>query len=357
MPDPAQPQKPGAMAPRKFKTGARPTPRWKLSAATPHRVYKSPLTQIAYVPAKLDMWGNDAHGDCVTAEEAAAKAMNSPEIFIDSATVVAWASAGGFLEGANLTDVMDAMKVKGFQVGQQLYNDGGYTSVDFSNETNLQSALCAGPVKIGIDSSALPSGAGNGQGWVATGGTPQQFTNEDHCVNLCGYGPAGWLFEQLNVPLPSNLSSTTPGYLLYTWSTIGFVDHAWLMSTCGEAWLRNPTTVGVPPLPTPTPTPPPTPTPTPTPPPTPTPVPTGNELVLASDLPAGTYPLSSGGALTAQQIEQALSTGSYTHADLQAIAIAAISAMGPMMGRRANPIIDAIIQAIIAWLQTMLPAR
>jgi hypothetical protein len=39
----------------------------------------------------------------------------------------------------------------------------------------------------------------------------------------------------------------------YTWSTIGVVDHAWIMSTCVEAWTRQPTTVGVPPLPGPTP--------------------------------------------------------------------------------------------------------
>jgi len=33
-------------------------------------------------PPKLSMWGNDVHGDCVTAEEAFAMAWHSPEIFI-----------------------------------------------------------------------------------------------------------------------------------------------------------------------------------------------------------------------------------------------------------------------------------
>ena len=115
---------------------------------------------------------------------------------------------------------------------------------------------------------------------MAVGGTPQQYTSEDHCVGLWGYGPSAWLFRQLGVALPSPLTGTETGYLLYTWATIGFVDHAWIMSTVGEAWLRSPTTVGELPAPTPTPTPtpvPPVPTPTPTPvpptPPTPTPAP------------------------------------------------------------------------------------
>jgi hypothetical protein len=205
------------------------------------------------------MWGNDQYGDCVSAEEAFAKACYNPEIFLSASVVVAWAQRYGFRDGANLTDVMDQMIKQGFPgAGNQLYDDGPYSAVDYSNEVVLQSALDSGPVKIGIDSSALPQGAGNQQGWVAVGGRPHQFQNEDHCVALAGYGSAQWLFQQLNVTLPSNagITPTTPGYLLFTWSTIGFVDHAWIMSTVGEAWLRNPTTVGVPPLPGPTPPPP-----------------------------------------------------------------------------------------------------
>ncbi len=263
-----------------FHRGAKKSPRHKLLAASPHRVTSSPPPQFAFVPKQLDMWGNDQYGDCVSAEEAFAKACYSPEIFIPTQTVTSWAQAGGFLNGADLTSVMDAMKQAGFVVGQQMYNDGPYTGVDYSNETVLQSALSQGPVKIAIDANALPSGAGNQQGWVGTGGSPGQFGNTDHCVAICGYGPASWLFQQLGIPLPAGLSS---GYLLYTWSTIGFVDHAWIMSTCVEAWLRNPTTVGVPPLPGPTPPPvPPTP-----------PSPPSNLAVatLTTSVPPGTYPV------------------------------------------------------------------
>lgn len=230
----------------RFYRGAQPTPRHKLLGAMPFRMVKAPPPQAAWVPQKLDCWGNDQYGDCVTAEEAFAKATFSPELFLDSSTVISWASRHGFLNGAVLTDVLDAMQAQGFQVGSQTYNDGGYRGVDFSSETTLQAALSLGPVKIGIDADALPDGAGNGNGWYALGGGKANQT--DHCVSLCGYGTASYLFQQLGVPLPAALPPTVSGYLLFTWGSIGFVDHSWILGTCTEAWIRTPTTVGVPPL-------------------------------------------------------------------------------------------------------------
>ncbi len=235
---------------KKFARGAKPTPRHKLLAAPQYKASVAAPAQVAIVPKQLDMWGNDEYGDCVSAEEAFAKACYSPEIFIPAATVVAWAQKRGYRDGADLTEVMDSMRSDGFVVGTQKYNDGGYASVDYSTESVLQNAIAAGPVKIGIDADALPSGAGNDQGWYALG--KGSFRNEDHCVALCGYGTATYLYGQLGVPLPAALTGKS-GYLLYTWSTIGFVDHAWIMSTVGEAWVRSPTTVGVPPLAPPTP--------------------------------------------------------------------------------------------------------
>lgn len=234
------------MADPRFMTGAKPTPRHKLLAAKPHIVIYAPPPQAAYVPAKLDPWGNATYGCCVTSEEAFAKACYSPEIFITADMVVAWASRHGYLNGANLLEVMQSMQKDGFQVGSQQYDDGPPTGVDYSNELTLQSAISQGPVKIGIASSCLPSTAGHHQGWEAVG--PAHNSGMDHCVGLAGYGTAQWLYQQLGVPLPSALQPAQKGYLLFTWSTIGFVDHPWIMSACGEAWLRNPTTLGVPPL-------------------------------------------------------------------------------------------------------------
>lgn len=234
--------------------GAKPTPRHKLLVSSPHRVVKVPPPQFAVVPKQLSMWDNDVDGDCVTAEEAYAKAVWSiqsglPELFVPDAEVIRWATAGGYLNGATLTDVMDSMIQSGFQINGQTYNDGPYNGVDWTNETVLQSAIATGPVKIGIDANALPPEAGIGNGWYSI--TTGQFGNEDHCVGLSGYGSASYLFSQLGVPVPTGLDPTTTGYLLFTWDSIGFVTHGWLMGTCAEAWVRNPTTPGQGPTPVP----------------------------------------------------------------------------------------------------------
>lgn len=239
------------MADSKFARGAKPSPRSRLLAAPPHLIAAAPPPNAAYVPSRLDVWGNDTYGDCVTAEEAFARACYTPEIFIDAQTVVGWARRYGFLNGAGLTDVMDVARKHGFVVGAQTYDCGPYMGVDYASETVLQSALALGPVKIAIDADALPSAAGNQQGWQDTGGG--RYPNTDHCVSLCGYGTAEYLYKRLSVALPSALKPGQGGYLLFTWGTIGFVDHPWILSTCAEAWLRNPTTVGVPPLTPPTP--------------------------------------------------------------------------------------------------------
>ena len=258
--------------------GLRKTPRHKLAAAIPFRPLKAPSDGFAIVPSQLSMWDNDRDGDCVTAEEAFAKAVWSimcgqPELFIPDAEVIRWASKYGFLNGAELPDVMDKMAVDGFTVGGVNYKDGPYgQAVDYSNESTLQSAIETGPVKIGIDADALSPDAGNGSGWFSIGGSPGSWTNEDHCVGLCGHGTASFLFGKLGLPVPSAIDPTKRGYLLFTWSSIGFVDHDWLMSTEAEAWVRNPTTVGQSPVPGPGPSPtPPGPTPVP---PSPTPGPT-----------------------------------------------------------------------------------
>lgn len=295
---PVAPEKlPPVKAQRRFKTGAKPTPRHVLIAAPKFLRHVAAAPAIAYVPSKLSFWLNNQDGDCVTAEEAFAKACSG--IYITDATVQTWASQNGVLNGADLNQVLTMMQTAGFKQDGNTYNDGPAVTVDYSNETVLQQALTVGPVKIGIDADALPVTAGNQSGWVATGGSPGSFTSEDHCVCLAGFGTAQFLFSQLQVPLPASLSPTTNGYLLFTWNTIGFVDHAWIMSTTGEAWVRNPTTnvVGTntpqpdpplnPPAPVP-PTPPVPPGPAPVPPsPTPGPLPIAGNLVMQGTFPDG----------------------------------------------------------------------
>ena len=232
---------------RPLKTGARPTPRHKLLAAMPFQQRPIIRARPIIVPSFLEVWLNDTYGDCVTAEEAAAIAFFSvmcglPETKITDATVKAFCDKFGFLNGADLSEVMDKMESDGFQQDAG-YKDGKYAAVDYSNEAALQSALEIGPVKLGMDSSALPSGAGNKNGWYASGGKPGQFSNEDHCTGLWNHGASKDLFDALKTPMPSGFPDT--GYHFYTWGTVGVVDHAWVMSTVGEAWIRNPTTVGL----------------------------------------------------------------------------------------------------------------
>jgi hypothetical protein len=233
--------------------GARPTPRHKLAGVAPHRIVGASPPQVIVVPPFLEMWLNDQYGSCVSTQEAFSKAAYSvqkglPETKITDATLMAFCTKYDLLNGADLPQVMDLMIKDGFHQDGVTYTDGPYQGIDYANEAILQNAISIGPVNIGIDANALPSEAGNANGWYASGGSPGQFNNEDHCVALCGYGPSAALFQALGVPMPSGFPAN--GYLLFTWSTIGVVDHAWLMSTCGEAWLRNPTTPGlVPPIP------------------------------------------------------------------------------------------------------------
>jgi len=113
-----------------FLRGARPTPHHKLMAAPRHRAVVAPPPQFAVVPKQLSVWGNDTYGDCVSAEEAFAKAVWSvscglPETFATTAEVVAFARQHGFLNGADLSEVMDAMKAAGMSIGGTAYKDGG----------------------------------------------------------------------------------------------------------------------------------------------------------------------------------------------------------------------------------------
>ena len=265
--------------------GARPSPRHKL-VSTPRHVAR-PGIPVSYgvIPSQLSYWGNDVDGDCVSAEEAYAKATYSvmiglPELFIPSATLVTWASSNGYLNGANLTDVMDTMISQGITVGGTTYTDGPYTAVDWTSDTTLSSAIFTGPVKLGIAGDQLENVVGTTNGWFATGFS--QDSNEDHCVCLVGYGTLAQCFQILATPLPAGADPAAKGYILGTWDTFGVIDQPSMLAITGEAWLRSPTT--------PQETPAPTPTPAPVPPSPPTPDPnvfTANLATMRFTLPSG----------------------------------------------------------------------
>ena len=215
-----------------------------LAAAVPHTALVGAPPTFIVIPKQLSMWGNDVHGDCVTAEEAFAKACNNPEIFISEAEVIAWATKHGVLEGANLPPVMTWMQNDGFPDGTFTYDDGPHYSVDWTNAGTLQSAISQGPVKIGIAADQIETAwnsTGGRSGWFATGF--HDDANEDHCVSLCGYGSITWLAQQLGVQVPAGIDGTKAGYAMYTWDSIGIIDVPSMIAITQEAWLRQPTTV------------------------------------------------------------------------------------------------------------------
>lgn len=223
--------------------GAIPSPRHVLAAAVPHFPMAAPAEKL-WLPNKLSWWGNNVDGDCVTAEEAFAKACHDPEIFLPDADVVMWAGRHGYLNGAALTTVMDTMQQDGFPLAGDIYRDGPHTAVDWSQPFTLTSAISQGPVKIAVAADQLEnvvSTYGEARnGWVATGFIRDE--NTDHCVSLCGYGSRTWLSSMLEVdPLTSDDGSIW--YAMFTWSSIGIIDHPSLMAITAEAWLRNPTTI------------------------------------------------------------------------------------------------------------------
>jgi hypothetical protein len=228
-----------------MKRGAIPSPRHELAAAMPHvPLPKVPPNYLIPVPKQLSVWHNDLHGDCVTAEEAFAKACHNPEIFITDAEVQKWATAHGWYEGAMLIDVLKAMQKGGFTQDKHTYDDGVHNSVDWTTAAVLQSAICHGPVKIGVAADQLQEACqttGYKSGWFATGFKADK--NEDHCVSLSGYGTISWLAQEMKFAVPHGVDGTKPGYAMFTWGSVGIIDTPSMIAITHEAWLRIPTTI------------------------------------------------------------------------------------------------------------------
>ena len=226
------------------KRGANASPRSALAAAMPHVAEAGAPPNFLTLPHRISSWGNFDHGDCVTAEEAFAKACHHPEIFITDQIAMNWAQRHGVLEGANLHQVLQWMQNDGFQENGHAYDDGQIYSVDWTTPSTLHSAISKGPVKIGVAATQLETA------WRTTSGKTGWFglgfkkdTAEDHCVSLCGYGSIAWLAEQLKVAVPHGVDGKLPGYALFTWDSVGIVDQPSMIAITEEAWLRSPTTV------------------------------------------------------------------------------------------------------------------
>ena len=206
----------------------------RLAGAIPHTaVQPTPLKSGSGIPKKISMWGNDTYGDCVTAEEAFAKACHEPEIFVPDTTVINWAAKNDALNGAELTQVMDLMRTGGFSVDGTVFDDGPASSVDWTNEEILRNAISLGPVKIGIAADQLQSVVPDPpkDGWFATKFAEDR--NEDHCTSLCGFGTIGWLAYHLGSVFPEGADGGEMAlYAMFTWDLLsyGIIDYPSLKS-------------------------------------------------------------------------------------------------------------------------------
>ena len=98
-----------------LKRCALATPRSVLANATPHAALVGGPPNYIVIPNKISMWGNDVHGDCVTAEEAFAKACHQPEIFVSDQEVIGWATAAWRSRGRAISiQVLDWMTYRRF---------------------------------------------------------------------------------------------------------------------------------------------------------------------------------------------------------------------------------------------------
>jgi hypothetical protein len=202
-------------------------------------------------PVQLSSWNNYVYGDCVSAEEAFAKATAAPQTFIPETTVVAWASAHNYLNGAYLTAVMRTMQADGFPFNNRKYDDGPFNSVNWTNAAILQSAIYShGPVKIGVAAEDFQT---NAHGSVTPGASGWAMYNypkiqpEDHCVGLCGYGTLAELvrlFQQYHVTVHAPQGMPTGlCYAMFSWNSIGIIDEQSMLNMTSEAWVRNPVTI------------------------------------------------------------------------------------------------------------------
>jgi hypothetical protein len=238
---------------KRLPRGAIPSPRAELAAAMPHVPDPNISVPPSFLmwPIQMSSWNNYVYGDCVTAEEAFAKATAAPKTFIPEATVVAWASAHGYLNGATLTSVMTTMQTDGFPFDNKTYDDGPYNSVNWANAGILNSAIYShGPVKIGVGAEDFQS---NPHGLVTPGTSRWAMYNypknqsEDHCVSLCGYGTLTelvGLFRQHDVTVHAPPGMPTGlCYAMFTWNSIGIIDQQSMLNMTYEAWIRNPVTI------------------------------------------------------------------------------------------------------------------
>lgn len=241
----SEPYRPEAGVEIFIPSGEFPTPNHELAAARPYKPGSAAPASFMVWPTGPGFWGNEKASHSSWVEEAFAKACAEPKVFIPPEVVRSTAQRCGSSNFAAF------MQTRGFQLEGKAYLNGPFNSVDWTDAAALNSAIASvGPVKIGIASASLVTGA-EGQltpgtsGWAIYAVPTGQ--PEDHFASLCGFGALAALtdlFKEhgVNVDLPQGMPAGLC-YAMFALGSIGIIDRQSLMNIAGEAWVRNPTTI------------------------------------------------------------------------------------------------------------------
>jgi len=221
----------------------------------------TPPKSFLKTPAAMSYWGNQDFGDCVSAEEAFAKAITNVDITWP--VVETWAAGHKELNGASILAVLEQMQTDGFQIGDTLYNNGEPISVPFDTASFQAAIFHHTPLKLGINADWLEQAVAhhdNDSGWILNlqaGAVNGQKYVIDHCVSVCGYGNYADLSGLLMDAKIANVGSIEMDiknlnglnildemcYAVFTWNSIGIISEQTLFGISAQAYVRNPTTV------------------------------------------------------------------------------------------------------------------
>lgn len=240
---------------KRMPRGLVPSPEEALRTARAY-VPKAPMaipTSFLQWPITMSYWGNDEFGDCVTAEEAFAKAAAPGYYFIPEDTVIGWARRNGYLNGAACYSVLSTMRDKGIDFSLNTLFDGDFSRIGYEDSVTLRDAIYhCGPVKLAIDSGYMNPVKSPAKGNMTPGKSGWALYDcpktgmPDHCVSICGYGLLDELigeFKKHSVGV-RKFPDMPDGmwYAVFTWNSIGIVDEQSLMNMTYEAWARDPVT-------------------------------------------------------------------------------------------------------------------
>jgi hypothetical protein len=244
--------------------------------AMPFRIKRAaPIQSFTTDGTPFQMDGNDALGDCTCAclgnvLDVVKRVLGYSGGNIPDANVVQWATAHGFQNGADISDVLEALTTDPMiDASGQANTIGPALGVNYNDMPTVYAALAEHyALDLGVDSSLYTQCVGN-IGTVAVAPLiTRALSNYDHSIPaFADWGTAEFLAAKYSAAYNQNvqlgdLPADTPCIGNETWGCPVIVPVVSFQLSTGEAWAPQSYPAPVPAPPTP-PTPPgPTPTPT-----------------------------------------------------------------------------------------------